>query len=754
MISSRATFRLIQARDYLILAITVVVLADLSRYLTVESLPISLIWPPGGVIFGATLILGLPALVVSCLALAAWLFVLQEASLATALYLPIAQGVGIYGALWLIIRSEMQSGVGERGDHWRRNLYIRAGILSATISALMGAAGFYFGDLGQDDFAFYDLFLVYWLLEAMGLLLFAPLAYFFLKQPAQFVSEWVSDARTRRISLWYGTVAILFIMVLVAPQVLLDRTYAAALGFCFFPALCWFVLVARSPSVLVVLPVFASIFVVFSLNGLGGLPQITSIGETVRTLLSLAGLTVLVQVIGTMTYGRRQMIAKFREQAYTDFVSGLNNDRAFSRLVQTEIEQQTCAWLVNLRFLDFDPVEDLMGYRAARQLESALVARLMSTMGADASPARLGKGVFGLILPSSTPARLQQDLDHIYQAFDNQVFFTEHQQTRVRVAIGAVEIDGSLGNPDRYLSAATMAARQARDKLPRIQVVEDLQSLIQERRSRTQRLEMLKEAFSGDQLVLFAQPICGLGDKSSALHYEILVRLRDPDGQILSPASFMPIAESHGLMRQIDYWVIRKTLEFLAANPKWMAATEKCSINLAGATLSSDDVIDYIAEVFEQTGVPPEKIGFEVTETQQILSRDCARSLIDKLRSFGCAVSLDDFGTGLATFDYLRSFQFDTLKIDGVFVRQIDTNDTDRHMVKAICDVASEMNLTTVAEYVENDRILAVLTELGVDYGQGYGIGRPMPLEDLFTDFAQLDGTPAPLTPTTVGSQV
>jgi EAL domain-containing protein (putative c-di-GMP-specific phosphodiesterase class I) len=250
----------------------------------------------------------------------------------------------------------------------------------------------------------------------------------------------------------------------------------------------------------------------------------------------------------------------------------------------------------------------------------------------------------------------------------------------------------------------------------------------------TQRLELLKDALSNDRLVLFAQPIRPIGREEDELSYEILLRLKDPNGDYLPPGVFLPVAEAYGFMRQIDQWVIRRTLETLAANPEWLSRTRKCSINLAGVSLSTEDILTFIAETFEQTGVPPEKIGFEVTETQHIQSREVAERVTEGLRRLGCSVSLDDFGTGLATFDYLKSFQFDTLKIDGLFIRSITTSEEDRRIVKAMCYVARGMGLKTVAEFVENMDVMTLLQELGVDYGQGFGLGRPGPLGEMFSD--------------------
>lgn len=614
-------------------------------------------------------------------------------------------------------------------------------MLAATLTAFLGSAALLVSAGGQLSFDKHDMFLLYWLLETLSMLLFAPLAYYFLKYPGRFVVSLKSDLRTRQGAIW----CVLTLVLTVGLGALSERihpNYAIALTFLFFPLLCWFVLAAKPASILTVIPLFAIVMVAFSLEGVSGLPQLETLNQLAPALLLLSVVTLLFQVIGVMNYSRSELLNSVRQQAGTDFLTGLANDRAFSKRIEDtlaevrtypEAEREVAgSWLVYVQVMDFDHLEDLMGFRASRSLEAMLAARLMGTCGPQRYPARLGNGIYSLLVEKSKGRAPKRILRRLYAAFDEEIFAVEGHQTRIRVTIGVVQVDGSLEDNNQYLSAANHAALMARDLLPRVSVVDNPRALIESRRNMTDKLEQLKGALFDERLVLFAQPIVPIQEPDDKLSYEILIRQYDAFGNVLSPGAFLPIAEAFGFMKQIDRWVVKRTCETLAANPEWLARTRKCSINLAGSSLSSTDILEYVTTVLHETGVPPDKIGFEVTETQHIQSRVAAEEVTSGLRRLGCGVALDDFGTGLASYDYLKTFEFDCLKIDGVFIRSIINDSENRSIVKAACAVARDMGLRTVAEFVETQDVAELLAGLGVDYGQGFGLGRPKPIAELF----------------------
>ena len=213
-------------------------------------------------------------------------------------------------------------------------------------------------------------------------------------------------------------------------------------------------------------------------------------------------------------------------------------------------------------------------------------------------------------------------------------------------------------------------------------------------------------------------------------HYEILIRMIDSDGGVIPPNDFLPAAEHFHLSPKIDQWVIGNTIDWMARNPEQTERLEKCSINLSGLSFGEPGMIEFIINEFESSGVSPEKVSFEVTETAAMANLEEAMQFMTTLKKKGFHFALDDFGTGLSSFAYLKALPVDYLKIDGVFVRQIDRNVVDWTMVKSINDIGQIMGKKTIAEFVESETVLTQLREIGVNYGQGYLFGKPEPLEN------------------------
>jgi EAL domain-containing protein (putative c-di-GMP-specific phosphodiesterase class I) len=208
-------------------------------------------------------------------------------------------------------------------------------------------------------------------------------------------------------------------------------------------------------------------------------------------------------------------------------------------------------------------------------------------------------------------------------------------------------------------------------------------------------------------------------------HCELLIRMVGEDGTFYSPGEFLPIAERYHLMPQIDRWMVREALSIIAR--KGDDFSYICAINLSGQSLSDEGLLGYITAQLKEKSIDSRRICFEITETTVISDLDRARHLIDGLKELGCSFSLDDFGSGLSSFGYLKNLRVDYLKIDGMFVRNIATNTTDRAMVEAINHVGHVMKLHTIAEFAETAEIVQILRDMGVDYAQGYGVAKPEP---------------------------
>jgi EAL domain-containing protein (putative c-di-GMP-specific phosphodiesterase class I) len=269
----------------------------------------------------------------------------------------------------------------------------------------------------------------------------------------------------------------------------------------------------------------------------------------------------------------------------------------------------------------------------------------------------------------------------------------------------------------------------------RVQVYHPSDSELVQRVGEMAWVQRIRNGLDEGRFCLFAQEIRALNkDEPHHSHVELLLRLRDEDGKLVQPGSFMPAAERYGLMPLIDRWVVRNAFALIASRLSSLEPNQLSSwaINLSGATFSDDDFIEYVRRQFEIHRVPPELICFEITETSAIADLPRAKRFIQALKKLGCRFSLDDFGTGMSSFSYLKHLPVDFIKIDGSFVTEMLNSKIDRAMVEMIVHIAKVMGKCTIAEFVESDEIFEALREIGVDYAQGYAIGKPSSFEAMF----------------------
>ncbi len=245
------------------------------------------------------------------------------------------------------------------------------------------------------------------------------------------------------------------------------------------------------------------------------------------------------------------------------------------------------------------------------------------------------------------------------------------------------------------------------------------------RRRETQWAARISAALDEGRFELYRMPIMPLQGQIEGEHYEILLRMRDEAGKIVTPDHFISAAERYNITPNIDRWVIENTLRWLVSEADERERLSLCAINLSGQSLGDDKFLPFVIEQFQKSGLDPRKICFEITETSAIASFSQANRFINSLKDLGCRFALDDFGTGLSSFGYLKHFPVDFLKIDGSFVRGILTDPIDREMVRSINEIGHLTGKLVIAEFAENQEIIEALRGLGVDYAQGYGIAQP-----------------------------
>lgn len=422
-------------------------------------------------------------------------------------------------------------------------------------------------------------------------------------------------------------------------------------------------------------------------------------------------------------------------QATHDLLTGLINRHEFEQRLQRALinAQEKDAEHV-MCFLDLDQfkvINDTSGHVAGDELLRQLGSLLSESIRQRDTIARLGGDEFGILMehcPLHKALHVAEDIRSTIEGFR---FEWEGKTHSIGVSIGIAPISMSSQDITEIMKQADSACYAAKDAgRNRIHVYRDDDSALAQRRGEIRWVPEIHAALMEDRFMLYAQPIVAVASsKQINNRYEILIRMKNTDGELINPGAFLPAAERYNLSTRIDLWVIEHVFQWLANNPGHAENIDSLSVNLSGTSLGDKPLLKYIIEQFEASKLAPAKITFEVTETATISNLAQATFFISELREFGCHFALDDFGSGLSSFAYLKNLPIDALKIDGMFVRDMVQDKTDYAMVKMINELGHIMGMQTIAEFVEDDLIFQKLKDIGVDYAQGYHLGKPQPLE-------------------------
>ncbi len=421
-------------------------------------------------------------------------------------------------------------------------------------------------------------------------------------------------------------------------------------------------------------------------------------------------------------------------QASHDALTGIPNRREFEKHLTELISHPTSQGHHHvLCYLDLDQfkiVNDTCGHVAGDELLRQVTQLIRGYLRASDLLARLGGDEFGLVLRACPIDRAVALAERVREAIADFRFGWEGKSFSIGVSIGIVEIDNTGHNLGSLLSAADAACYAAKeDGRNRVHVYVANDSQLLEQQGQMQWVSRLQAALDHDNLRLYVQPIVPMQESShQAPHFEILVRLEE-DGKIIQPGAFLPAAERYGLMPRIDQWVVNNTLAWMGDQLRQHQRLDGVyCINLSGASLSDERFRQTLHATLDQLRLPTGSLCFEITETAAVANLSKVVHFIREVKQLGCLFALDDFGSGLSSFAYLKNLPVDFLKIDGSFVKDIENDPIDLAMVQAINAIGHVMGLKTIAEYVSSQAILQRIQDIGVDYGQGYHLGEPQPL--------------------------
>jgi diguanylate cyclase (GGDEF)-like protein/PAS domain S-box-containing protein len=425
-------------------------------------------------------------------------------------------------------------------------------------------------------------------------------------------------------------------------------------------------------------------------------------------------------------------------QASHDTLTNLINRKEFNHRLQIAIEtarsDKTSHALCYLDLDQFKIINDTCGHAAGDNLLQQLSLVMQKHVSKRDILARLGGDEFGLLLMYCESEWAMGVIQKLHAAIEDFIFKWEDKNFRVGSSIGMAFIDESTEDIEEILKKADAACFAAKDSgRNRIHVYEDDDIVMARRRGEIQWVSKIHTAFEKNLFSLNVQEITPICVKEYGEHYEVLIRMTGDNGELIPPGAFLPAAERYNLSPKIDRWVIESTFQWLLEHPDRLDNLGLCSINLSGNSLCDKEFLEFVVRTFNSTEIPPHKICFEITETAAIANLTGATEFIKKIKEIGCYFALDDFGSGLSSFAYLKNLPVDILKIDGIFVKDIARDSVDYAMVKSINEIGHVMGKQTVAEFVEDKEILNKLKEIGVDYAQGYYFSKPHPLDDIET---------------------
>ncbi len=574
--------------------------------------------------------------------------------------------------------------------------------------------------------------------EALGALVFAPAIILFGQQyHLRYAYADYSSVKMEKI-VWLAIAMLLILLTFILGKYF-SFTGLLDAELLLFPMIVWSALRLGVVFTNIAVAIISYTVFTFHFFGIAGTPREMSPPHVLGMLLLIITLTVLGQLVAATTLERRKKELKLEQAVLHDPITGLPNvlylRKSMESASQSNQPSESNYMLGYIAICNYEALLQGYGIEARNTLYCQFGGFLQFATDSEIKIYRVSGPVFALLLEDSSesPAlKIMHDLSERIKQFT--FIWDEHpfHINAVSSMVPANYTSGELHGPIEHASALIENAY----KLGHIGkvIVNNKDQDKKERKVRADWLGKINEALIKDQFTLVAQPIVPIGTSrvtSKKYSFEILLRLHGSDGKLEMPDEFIPYAESFNLMLSVDRWVIRHALQWLSSVELNLGNVGTCSINLSGQSVADPKLCSDIEKLLQKYQVPAKKVCFEITETAAIANMYNATNLVTQLQKLGCSVALDDFGSGLSSFEYLKKLPVNILKIDGEFIQNMPQSKTDYAIVDAVWRVAETMNLTTVAEYVESEKILDYLSEMGVNYAQGFYTGRPVSLEEL-----------------------
>jgi EAL domain-containing protein (putative c-di-GMP-specific phosphodiesterase class I)/GGDEF domain-containing protein len=732
------------------ITLLVVLAAIGARFLTplpIERLP--LIWAPAGILFAACWKYGWRGLLAGWVGLLPgvlitltgkpWLFIVCQATIPVIVNLT---------AVWVLdrflrirISPEPERPLERLG--WIYRFFIVVACVSAPLAATLGFALFRRFDF-LTEYPNDQVFVGYWIVNAYGTVIFAPLMLAIWGRDPGDPRQIPFALRGSNVGGWLDIPSLFLAGAFVSLTALLSMHgldgYARLLALLVGPFMLWAAMRngARPAYVTLAVLMTAGVLVRCFATQRGQFTPADSrqVFDMLESLLLFGLASMYFYILQAVMRDRHIAMRDLQRQADTDDVTGLWNERGLRGRLQKAFESsgQTPAGLVAMVFPALSQLAVGVGHERALGVFAALAKRIAST---GVLAARMDSTMFVVLLRGQSAAALQSEVE---------LLRTRVAAFRVKVGEGAVPLVCRLG--------VVVIEQPTADSIdPAMGVLWQMQSSLADEHIESPRMFHLgseqyldwrntletgirvRSAIDAGALELYAQSILpnqAQPGPAPGVYCEVLVRLRVEGQELMLPRQFLGILDEFGLIRTLDRLVLHKTFGWFAARRDALAQLSCCSINLSGASLSDVRLAEEIRLLALALELPPEKFSFEITESEAILDPRAAIRTVGALRAAGFGTALDDFGTGLATFAYLKQFPVQAIKIDGAFVRAVNESALDREIIQAIVGVAQSLGLRTIAEYVESDHIRATITELGVQFSQGYAIDHPRPLGEMF----------------------